>query len=185
MSDEVADPRLAIQIQTGFEKDYVIKNRTAIMFDCHGVWSHYCWDGGKTWVVGDDPTPRMSLVATAAGNAILEIIGQMRPGIRVSELQAVGRRALAKSGLARPEDALVYFHGLGLEHHDLELPQSKEFEDQNRFDWTLEEGMVVAVHIAIGGDTEDRYYTEDIALVTRHAGEGFFKWGPGPLLNSA
>ena len=32
-----------------------IEAGTHVMFDCHGTLDLYCWDGGKTWVVGGRP----------------------------------------------------------------------------------------------------------------------------------
>jgi Xaa-Pro aminopeptidase len=72
-----ADP--ALYMTSGLE-DFVVEPGSHIMWDCHGTWQHYCWDGGKTWVVDDDPLP--------------------------------DARA-----------AFIFFHGLGLEHIDMEITE--------------------------------------------------------------
>jgi Xaa-Pro dipeptidase len=40
-----------IMLATGFE-DSEVEPGTHVMFDCHGTIDLYCWDGGKTWIVG-------------------------------------------------------------------------------------------------------------------------------------
>ena len=53
-----ANPRGAdpyVTLHSGLE-DYVIEPSTNIIFDCHGNWNMYCWDGGKTWIVDDEPS---------------------------------------------------------------------------------------------------------------------------------
>ena len=40
--------------QTGLE-DFEVEPGIHVMFDCHGTLDLYCWDGGKTWVVGGEP----------------------------------------------------------------------------------------------------------------------------------
>jgi Xaa-Pro aminopeptidase len=166
-------PEPALYTQSGWE-DFVVEPGMHIMWDCHGTWQHYCWDGGKTWVVDDEPRGRARQIAEATGVAMTEIHKAMRPGATLSELQATGRQAMRKAGLADAEQAFIFFHGLGLEHIDMEVPAS-------RHDWGLEAGMVVAVHLQIPGDDRTRNWLEDIALVTRNGGEAFFSWGHEPI----
>src|SRR5262249_11791436 len=44
----------ALMLQTGLE-DFGVERGMHVMFDCHGTLDLYCWDGGKTWVVGGEP----------------------------------------------------------------------------------------------------------------------------------
>ena len=44
----------ALTLQTGLE-DFEVERGLHVMFDCHGTLDLYCWDGGKTWVVGGEP----------------------------------------------------------------------------------------------------------------------------------
>ena len=44
----------ALRLRTDSE-DFVVEPGTSIMFDCHGTKNLYCWDGGKTWIVDDEP----------------------------------------------------------------------------------------------------------------------------------
>ena len=93
----------------------------------------------------------------------------------MSELQATGRRALERSGLPRCDHALVYFHGLGIENSDREAGNASDF------DWSLEEGMVVAAHVVYPGDDRSRSYQEEIGVVTREGLDRFFTWDFAPL----
>jgi len=141
------------------------------MFDCHGTLDLYCWDGGKTWVVGGEPTRegRRNLEATAAvAEALLEA---MRPGAKVSALQALARNVFRKCGV--PDSGVVFFHGLGLSHMDIE---------RNDGDWALEAGMVVPMHIVYPGGERERAWVEEVVLVRDGPAEPFFSWGFGPIL---
>ena len=44
----------------------------------------------------------------------------MKPGRRPSELQAKGRELYRKAGVADSDAGVVFFHGLGLSHMDVE-----------------------------------------------------------------
>ena len=183
MNDEASDPLVVMVQRNGVEDDFAIQPGTAIMFDCHGSWNHYCWDGGNTWYVADDIPVASRTVAEAAGNGMIAAFENMKPGLRVSQMQAVVREALAKTGINRPDDVLVFFHGVGLDHNELETPAGSEMDAQRRYDWVLESGMVVAAHIAFPGEPDKRYYIEDTVVVTEHGGDPFFTWGVEPLVN--
>lgn len=68
------------------------------MFDCHGTLDLYCWDGGKTWVVGGEPAGGAKRFAKATVQAGEALLGAMRPGVRISELQARARDVYRKEG---------------------------------------------------------------------------------------
>lgn len=167
----------ALLMQSLREDDYVIPEGANIVIDGHGEWLEYCWDGGKTWVAGGDPGREARLIADACGAALLEINAALVPGARVSGLQALGRDVLRKRGLARPEAAFIYFHGLGLEHGELEAPRGGGYTTGGRLDWRIEKGMVVATHLFYPGDIHTRHWLEDITLVGPDGGESFFTWG--------
>jgi Xaa-Pro aminopeptidase len=163
----------ALYTQSGAE-DFVVEPGMHIMWDCHGTLGHYCWDGGKTWIVDDRPRGLARQIAAATAAAMDEIQGAARPGTRISELQAAGRRALRQAGLANADHAFIFFHGLGLEHIDMEVPAS-------RHDWRLDERMVVSAHVQVPGDDRHRSWLEEIFLVTPSGGDPFFTWGNEPI----
>ena len=101
--------------------DYELEPGMRIMFDCHGTKDRYCWDGGKTWIVGSEGADAAAGLAQATADAMTEIEALMVPGARISALQAAGRAVYRKHGLALADDALIFFHGLGLSHLDQEV----------------------------------------------------------------
>ena len=163
----------ALYTQSGSE-DFVVEPGMHVMWDCHGTLQHYCWDGGKTWIVDDQPRGLARQIAAATATAMDEVRLAARPGARISELQARGRQALRQAGLANAEHAFIFFHGLGLEHIDMELTSSRQ-------DWRLEDGMVVSAHVQIPGDDRHRSWLEEILLVTGSGGDPFFTWGNEPI----
>jgi Xaa-Pro dipeptidase len=163
----------ALYTQSGYE-DFVVEPGMHVMWDCHGTLAHYCWDGGKTWIVDGEPRGLARQIAGATAAAMGEIQDAAHPGARISELQRRGRQALRRSGLANADQAFIFFHGLGLEHIDMEVPAS-------RHDWGLEDGMVVSAHVQVPGDDRHRSWLEEIFLVTAHGGDPFFTWGNEPI----
>jgi Xaa-Pro dipeptidase len=161
----------ALTLQTGLE-DFEVEPGVHVMFDCHGTLDLYCWDGGKTWVVGGEPTPegRRNLRATA--QVAEALISEMKPGARPSELQARGRALYRKAGVPDADAAVIFFHGLGLSHWDIDSATS---------DWPFEAGMVVPLHMVYPGGESSRAWLEEVALVTPQGGEPFFGWGYEPL----
>jgi hypothetical protein len=77
---------------------------------------------------------------------------------------------------------LIFFHGLGLSHMELELMTSDgETPGGN---WTLEEGMVAPIHLLYPGSKLDRSWCEDVVDNRRDARNPLFSWGPDPITGS-
>ena len=167
----------AITLQTGLD-DFVVDAGMHVMFDCHGTLDLYCWDGGKTWVVDGEPQGDAKRYARATAQVGETLLGAMRPGTKISELQATARRAYRKAGVPDADAAIIFFHGLGLSHMDLEQTTA---DGRPNGDWALEEGMVVPLHVLYPGDEHHRMWLEEVALITRDGGEPLFTWGLGPI----
>jgi Xaa-Pro aminopeptidase len=166
-----------ITLQTGHE-DGEVKPGAHVMFDCHGTLGLYCWDGGKTWVAGGEPEAAGRRNADSTARATEALLEAMRPGARVSELQALTREAYRKAGLPNPAEAVIFFHGLGLSHMDIE---QRSADGKPHIDWQLEEGMVVPLHLLVPGGERERYWLEEVAVVTPAGGRPLFSWGFGPI----
>jgi Xaa-Pro dipeptidase len=167
----------AIVLQSGFQ-DHVMEPGTHVMFDCHGTLDLYCWDGGKTWIIDGERKGRADQLFTATANAVESILTAMTPGVRISELQAIGREAYRRSGIRDADQAIIFFHGLGLSHMDL----AQYLHDGTpNTDWQLEEGMVVPVHVLFPGGETQRCWVEEVAHVTTDGGVPFFSWGFDPI----
>jgi Xaa-Pro aminopeptidase len=163
----------ALTLQTGLE-DFEVEAGQHIMFDCHGTLDLYCWDGGKTWVVGGEPRGEGARNLRATAQVAEQLVSEMKAGTRPSGLQARGRALYRKAGVADPDSAIVFFHGLGLSHMDVE---------QGSADWRFEAGMVVPLHLVYPGGESSRAWLEEVVLITEQDGEPFFGWGYEPLLS--
>jgi Xaa-Pro dipeptidase len=167
----------ALTLQTGLEDD-VVEPGTHIMFDCHGTLDLYCWDGGKTWIVEGEPeggAKRFARATAAVAEALLEA---MRPGVRVSELQARARAVYRRCSVPDPASTVIFFHGLGLSHMDVEQQTA---DGHPNTDWMLEEDMVAPVHLLYPGGEHERMWLEEVIHVTRDGGRPLFSWGFDPL----
>ena len=101
-----------VMLQTGLE-DFEVRQGLHVMFDCHGTLDLYCWDGGKTWVVDGELVGTARTNASATSEAAAAVMAAMRPGTRVSELQALGRSVYRKAGVSAADSVLIFFHGIG------------------------------------------------------------------------
>jgi Xaa-Pro aminopeptidase len=167
----------AIHLSTGLE-DEEIAPGTHVMFDCHGTLDLYCWDGGKTWVVEGEPEAGAKTFAKATSAVCEDLLDAMRPGTRISQLQSRARDIYRKEGVPDPASAVIFFHGLGLSHMDIEL---KLADGTPNIDWVLEEGMVVPFHLLYPGGEHERMYVEDVIAITAGGGRPLFSWGFDPL----
>ena len=167
-----------IMLSTGFE-DSEVGAGTHVMFDCHGTIDLYCWDGGKTWVVDGEPEGDAKRWAKATSAVAETLIGAMKPGARIKELQALARATYRKAGVADPDRAVVFFHGLGLSHMELELMTSDGKVPGG--DWVLEEGMVAPIHLLYPGGQYDRSWCEEVVEIRSDGGKPLFSWGFEPI----
>ncbi|MEQ8813287.1 MAG: M24 family metallopeptidase [Thalassobaculum sp.] len=167
----------ALMLQTGLETHEVTEG-CHVMFDCHGTIDQYCWDGGKTWVVGGVPGVQARKFADATAAVATDLLDAMRPGARVSELQARARSVYRKAGAPDPDAAVIFFHGLGLSHMDLEQTTA---DGKPNADWTLEAGMVVPFHLLYPGGEHERMWLEEVVHVGPDGGRPLFSWGFDPL----
>jgi Xaa-Pro dipeptidase len=167
----------AICLSTGLEDDEVAPG-THVMFDCHGTLDLYCWDGGKTWVVEGEPEGGAKTFAKATAAVAEDLLDAMRPGIRVSELHARARKIYRGEGVPDPASAIVFFHGLGLSHMDIEQTTADGWPNT---DWVLEDGMVAPFHLLYPGGEQERMYLEDVIAITPSGGRPLFSWGFAPL----
>lgn len=167
----------AITLQTGAEQHKVVAG-TNVMFDCHGTLELYCWDGGKTWVAGGEPTTLAQRHARATAAVAEDLLVAMRPGARVSELQARARATYRKAGHPNADETVIFFHGLGLSHMDIPIVQA---DGRPNADWALEENMVVPMHLLCPGGAAERWWLEEVVHVTPGGGRPLFSWGFDPL----
>ena len=170
-----ADPSMSLA--TGLEDDEVTPG-THVLFDCHGTIDLYCWDCGKTWVVEGAPDGGAKLFAKATAQVGEALLDAMRPGARISELQAHARQVYRGAGVPDPASAVIFFHGLGLSHMDIEQTLA---DGRPNGDWMLEENMVAPVHLLYPGGEHERVWLEEVVHITKDGGRPLFSWGFEPL----
>ena len=166
-----------LMLATGLEDD-TIEPGTHVMFDCHGTLDLYCWDGGKTWVVDGEPEAGAKQFAGATAQVCEALLAAMRPGARISELQARARDVYRRAGAPDPASAVIFFHGLGLSHMDIEQVLA---DGTPNGDWILEENMVAPVHLLYPGGAHERIWLEEVVHITKDGGRPLFSWGFEPL----
>lgn len=156
-------------------EDFEIEPGTSMLLDCHGSLDLYRWDGGKTWVVDESRSGDLALIQRACTEASMLLTDELLPGASIHDLQRRGLDVFRKLGVPDYDRALVFFHGLGLDHTDIEVRGTG-----SRPDWNLEQDMVVATHVAYPGNPRERFYLEDVATVTHGGGKSLYTWGWEP-----
>lgn len=129
------------------------------MIDAVSTYNGYHGDFGRTVFVGD-PRNRMRAHAEAIQQAWAAVRERLRPGLRFSEIQAIGEQSLKK---ARVETSVrIVPHSVGVLHTDA----------FGIGDIALEPGMIISVDFpvletGIGGSA----HLEDLTLITRDGHE--------------
>ena len=165
-------------IDTGLE-DFELKPGMNIMLDCHGTLNQYCWDAGKTWTIESARTGLAALVERAGIEAMHAVNSAVRPGVELRELQAIGLRVFEQMRVPDARRTSIFFHGLGLEHSDVEMLSAA-----GRPDWKIEDGaQLVSTHVIYPGDQTVRYYLEDNVIARPSGGESLYSWSYETLVN--
>lgn len=161
-------PGRCFMMAAGTEPDTVLQEGHNLMLDCHGMLNGYCWDGGKTWRVGEpSPSGNARKRLKAAEETLREVNAACKPGATEEKVQSAGRKVLRKHGIPEADESLIVFHGLGLSHVDMaKAGQQLVFQDN----------AVIPTHLYIPGSPEERVWIEDVVRVTPDGGEGFFTW---------
>jgi Xaa-Pro aminopeptidase len=123
----------------------------------------YCSDFGRTWIVGQDPTPRQRAQFTRWREILDAVLAVTRPGARAVDLT---RAAIAANGGTRPWVPHFYLgHGLGTN------PAEKPFIGTDLGDGyderqVLAPGMVVVLEPIAWEDGTGGYRSEEIVVIT-------------------
>ena len=138
----------------------------AFQIDCVSHGFHYHGDYGRTVFLGE-PSLSMKRVTDAIAHGWDAIREALRPGLRYSEIRAIGVEALKKAGY----DLDVAFtpHSVGLMHTDDPGRADKPFYVKE--DVVLAENMIISVdcpvrNVGVGGSA----HLEDLTLITADGG---------------
>lgn len=135
--------------------------------DCVSSLRFYHGDFSRSIFVGE-PSRKMQQVVAMTNRAWADVRGALRPGLRFSEIQRIGKESIKRQG----GDFNISFtpHSVGLYHTD--MPFQSVAEPQAIEPFVLEEGMVLSVdcplgHVGVGGSS----HLEDLSLITREGSE--------------
>ncbi|MDC0185372.1 M24 family metallopeptidase [Gammaproteobacteria bacterium] len=145
-----------------------LKDGDAFAIDGVSQAFHYTGDYGRTIFLGE-PSRSMKDATDAIAIGWDAVREKLKPGLRYSEIRAIGRDAIKKSGYSF--NVAVTPHSVGLSHTDepgRDGPGSYWVKD----DLVLEENMIISVdmpvlHTGIGGSA----HLEDLTLITKDGGE--------------
>ena len=153
--------------------DGVISDGQAFFIDGVSHSHHYHGDYARTVFVGE-PLPAARRAAEAVAHAWQSIRERLRPGMRYSEIAAIGREAVRKGGF----DVAVGIgpHSVGLMHTDEPGRDAGGF--YGKLDLTLRENMILSVDCPVmdtglGGSA----HIEDLMLITAEGAEPLHDMG--------
>jgi len=155
---------LQIDTVTSEVYDAELKEGAAFAIDAVSTGFHYYGDYGRTIFVGE-PSRSMKRATDAIAIGWDAVREQLKPGLRYSEIRAIGREAIKKSGY--DYDVAVTPHSVGLSHTD-EPGRGGSAAYWAKDDLVLEENMIISVdlpvrHAGIGGSA----HLEDLTLITK------------------
>jgi Xaa-Pro aminopeptidase len=129
----------------------------------------YCSDFGRTWVVGQDPSPRQQAQFRRWHDIMTAVLDVTKAGASAADL---GRAAIAANDGAKPWLPHFYLgHGIGV--NAAEMPMigtdlGAEFDEN----YVLQAGMVLVLEPVVWEDGTGGYRSEEIVVITE---EGWIK----------
>ncbi len=147
--------------------DAPIREGQSFFIDCVSHLLHYHGDYGRTIFVGE-PLKSMRRATDALSLGWDAVRERLKPGLRYSEIKAIGNEALRKAGYRF--DVAFTPHSVGLMHTDEPGRDGTPFLVKD--DLALEENMVLSVdlpvrNVGIGGSA----HLEDLTLITKDGSE--------------
>lgn len=129
----------------------------------------YCSDFGRTWVVGQDPSPRQQAQFRRWHDIMSAVLDVTKAGASAADL---GRAAIAANEGSKPWLPHFYLgHGIGV--NAAEMPMigtdlGTEFDEN----YVLQAGMVLVLEPVVWEDGTGGYRSEEIVVITE---EGWIK----------
>ncbi|WP_081282158.1 M24 family metallopeptidase [Mycobacterium asiaticum] len=123
----------------------------------------YCSDFGRTWIVGQDPSPRQQAQFEKWREIMNAVVGVARGGATAADL---GRAAIAANGGTRPWLPHFYLgHGIGV--NAAEMPMiGTDLGDQFDENFVLQQGMVLVLEPVVWEDGTGGYRSEEVLVIT-------------------
>jgi Xaa-Pro aminopeptidase len=123
----------------------------------------YCSDFGRTWVVGEEPTPRQNAQYYKWQEIMDAVLGVARAGATVADL---GRTATKANGGTKPWLPHFYLgHSIGV--NAAETPMiGTDLGDEFDANFVLEPGMVMVLEPVVWEEGTGGYRSEEIIIIT-------------------
>jgi Xaa-Pro dipeptidase len=123
----------------------------------------YCSDFGRTWIVGQDPTPRQQAQFHKWREILTSVLDVTHAGTTIAEL---GRTATKANGGARPWLPHFYLgHSIGV--NAAETPMiGTDLGDEFDENFVLEPGMVMVLEPVVWEEGTGGYRSEEIVVIT-------------------
>jgi Xaa-Pro dipeptidase len=123
----------------------------------------YCSDFGRTWIVGQDPTPRQHAQFRKWREILDAVLDVTRAGTSIAEL---GRTATKTNGGTRPWLPHFYLgHSIGV--NAAETPMiGTDLGDEFDENFILEPGMVMVLEPVVWEEGTGGYRSEEIVVIT-------------------
>jgi Xaa-Pro aminopeptidase len=130
------------------------------------TYAGYCSDFGRTWVVGQEPTPRQQAQFRKWREIMDAVLDVTRAGATAAEL---GRTATKANGGTRPWLPHFYLgHGIGV--NAAEMPMiGTDLGDQFDENFVFEPGMVLVLEPVVWEDGTGGYRSEEIVVITEES----------------
>ena len=127
-------------------------------------WGGYCSDFGRTWIVGQDPSPRQQAQFRRWQEVIDAVRAVVRPGATGAELTKAAIEAYGDG--TRPWVKHFYLgHGLGVDAAEMPFVGT-DLGDQFDQSVVLESGMVLVLEPIAWEDGTGGYRSEEVMLIT-------------------
>jgi Xaa-Pro aminopeptidase len=128
------------------------------------TYAGYCSDFGRTWVVGQEPTPRQQAQFAKWREILDAVLDVTKAGATAADL---GRAATKANGGARPWLPHFYLgHGIGV--NAAEMPMiGTDLGDEFDENFVFEPGMVVVLEPVVWEDGTGGYRSEEIVVITK------------------
>jgi Xaa-Pro aminopeptidase len=158
---------IAIDSRAFEGRDGHIREGRCFSIDAVSAYDHYHGDFGRTVIVGE-PHPALMRAVDAACAANTAVAQRLGPGMRYSDVMAIGREALAATGVQAFTPSSP--HSVGLFHTD------EAFENDSltfaKADHLIEPGMVLSVDCPVLlTDIGGTVHMEDMWLITEQGCE--------------
>ncbi|WP_155763589.1 M24 family metallopeptidase [Mycobacterium asiaticum] len=140
----------------------------------------YCSDFGRTWIVGQDPSPRQQAQFEKWREIMNAVLGVARAGATAADL---GRAAIDANGGTRPWLPHFYLgHGIGV--NAAEMPMiGTDLGAQFDENFILQQGMVLVLEPVVWEDGTGGYRSEEVLVITEEGSTRLTDYPYDPYVN--